>query len=62
MILCDRCYQLGDYRKSVDQIQFRGSCEQFDLCESCTQTIRDICVGILDIDNLKEISDKNNSD
>jgi len=43
MILCDRCFSNGDYCKSVDSIKFRGSQEQFDLCESCSQLVREVC-------------------
>ena len=46
MRLCDRCFKVGDYRKSVDNIVFQGSQEQFDLCESCSQTLREYCIGI----------------
>lgn len=44
MKLCDRCYYRGDFRKSVDTIKFRDSQEQFDLCESCSQLLREFCI------------------
>lgn len=43
MKLCDRCFHKGDYVKSVDSIKFQNTHEIFDLCESCSQILRDYC-------------------
>lgn len=43
MKLCDRCFYQGDYVKSVDSVKFQNTHEMFDLCESCSQKLRDFC-------------------
>ena len=45
MKLCDRCFKKGDYVKSVDYVKFSNSQEVFDLCESCSQTVRELCIN-----------------
>jgi len=43
--LCDRCFRRGDTVKSVETVKFYNTEELFDLCESCSQIIREICTG-----------------
>ena len=40
--LCDRCFSVGDHVKSTDTIKIESTQEVFDLCESCSQTVRDL--------------------
>ena len=45
MKLCDKCFKKGDYVKSVDSVHFKNSEEVFDLCESCSQKVRELCIN-----------------
>jgi len=45
MKLCDRCFHEGDYVKSVDAIKFANTHETFDLCETCSQIVREFAIG-----------------
>ena len=46
MKLCDKCFRNGDYVKSVDSVKFRNSEEVFDLCETCSQQVRELCINL----------------
>jgi hypothetical protein len=41
MKLCDRCFESGDYVKATNQIIFDSTDEHFDLCTSCSDSIRE---------------------
>ena len=46
MKLCDRCFKKGDYVKSVDSVKFINTEELFDLCETCSQEVRELCIDL----------------
>ena len=52
MKLCDRCFKKGDYVKSVDSVRFKNTEEIFDLCESCSQLVRELCINYKHEENL----------
>ena len=47
MKLCDVCFKRGDTVKSVGAVHFQNTEEIFDLCESCSQILRELCNGNL---------------
>lgn len=40
MRICDRCPTVGP-RKATDQIEFKSTCEKYDLCASCMDEIKE---------------------
>ena len=41
MKLCDRCFNNGDHVKSSDTVTIQSTQEVFDLCVSCSETVRE---------------------